>query len=92
MFSLWGRADMENLEKKKYEVFMEDAVGYKIRKWKYYLIEWCWKVIFSALGVFITVLLYNRCLFNPNCNTIVTIYFALLGLTCFFTQEYLWIN
>ncbi len=75
---------MENLEKKKYEVSPED-VKYKTPKWKYYLIEWGWKIIFSALGVFITVLLYDRCLFNPNCNTIVTIYFALLGLglTCF---------
>lgn len=76
MSSLRGKIEMEHLE-------YEGVEKIKSPKWRYYLIEWSIKLIFLGLGVFLTVLLYNKCLFNPNCNTIVTIYFALLGLTCF---------
>lgn len=76
MSSLRGEVKMEDLE---YDV--EDR-EYKPHKW-IYVTEWGIKIIFFSLGVFITVLLYNKCLFNSSCNTIVTIYFALLGLTCF---------
>ncbi len=55
---------------------------YKPRKLEW-LVEKGVKLFFLGVGVSISVLLYNNCLFNPNCNTIVTIYFALLGLACF---------
>lgn len=70
---------MESLDTKKYEISLGGDKEYEIPKWKYYLI----KFFFCCVGVFITVLLYHKCLFNPNCNTVVTIYLALLGLACF---------
>ncbi|MEW6609137.1 MAG: hypothetical protein AB1414_17125 [bacterium] len=67
---------MEDLE---YEVEKKEYTP----KRKYYLFEWMGRGIFFGLGVWISFILYNQCLFNPDCNTIVTIYFAVLGLTCF---------
>lgn len=81
MSSLWGEIEMEGLKEEiEYDGIENTA---KTSKKRYYFIEWSIKLIFVGLGVFITVLLYNKCLFNPNCNLIVTSYFALLGLTCF---------
>ncbi|MDI6780550.1 MAG: hypothetical protein QME49_00335 [bacterium] len=67
---------MEDLE---YEVTEEYK---KTPKW-IYCWEWGWKAIVLGIGIFITVLLYNKCLFNPNCNVVVAVYFALIGLACF---------
>ncbi|MEK7814111.1 MAG: hypothetical protein AAB296_10155 [Candidatus Desantisbacteria bacterium] len=64
---------------------LEDEVEtkkYRIPKWISYL-ECGRKLIIFGVGVFITVLLYNKCLFNPNCNVVVAVYFALIGLACF---------
>ncbi|MFH1564159.1 MAG: hypothetical protein ABIF11_12220 [Nitrospirota bacterium] len=77
---------MENLDNEEYET--ERNKEFILPRKKYYLIllmAWGIRLISLILGVCITGLLYYKCLFNPNCNTIVTIYFAILGLT-FFTQ------
>ena len=38
---------------------------------------------FFCFGVWILHILYYYCLFNPNTNNIVTVYFCLLSLGCF---------
>lgn len=81
MSSLWSKIGMENLDNEEYGT----ETKYKIPRWKYWLIEIGSKLLFILIGVGITILLYDKCLFNPKCNTVVTIYFAILGLT-FFTQ------
>ncbi|MEW6095464.1 MAG: hypothetical protein AB1567_02905 [bacterium] len=73
---------VDNNKEVEVEVLEKDQ-EYRNPKRRYYLIEWGLKLIFLGIGIFITILLYNKCLFNPNCNPIVTIYFTLLGLTCF---------
>lgn len=82
MSALSGKINMEDLNNEKYEISSKN-IKKKTPKWKYYLIEWCEKLIFVGIGIFITVLLYQKCLFNPACNTIISIYFAVLGLACF---------
>lgn len=75
---------MEDLNNEEYEISLKNIKD-ETPKWKYYLIEGSVKSIFVGGGIFITVLLYQKCLFNPAANTVVTIYFAVLGLA-FFAQ------
>lgn len=64
----------------------EDNVEYIIpakNKKKFNIILWVWKTVSLAAGIFISLLLYNKCLFCKDVNTIVTIYFSVIGLSCF---------
>ncbi|MEW6620504.1 MAG: hypothetical protein AB1422_14405 [bacterium] len=75
---------MENLDdKEEIEIIGRKDEEYEIPKGRYRLFEWSVKLVCLGVGIFITTLLYNKCLFNQNCNIIISVYFALLGLTFF---------
>ncbi|MFH1896818.1 MAG: hypothetical protein ABH886_01035 [Candidatus Desantisbacteria bacterium] len=76
---------MEDLDdNEKYEVEEENRT-YKILQSKGELILIGAKSFFFIVGVFITILLSGKLcnLFDPNYNTIATIYFAIVGLMFF---------
>lgn len=88
MSSLWSKIGMENLDEnqileKEKEYKPSKVIRFQSSKKVHYLIEVGTKFVFFTLGVSITILLYQKCLFNPQCNTVVTTYFALLGLLFF---------
>jgi len=59
------------------------VIGFQHSKKVHYLIEAGTKLVFFTVGISITILLYHKCLFNPNCNPVVTTYFAFLELLFF---------
>jgi len=73
---------MENLDK-IYEVEAKISIS----KRKYIISEFIVRLFYLSVGIFIAILLYHKCLFNPNCNIIVTIFFAIIGLSCFSSRR-----
>lgn len=78
-----GNLDENQVKGKEKEYKPYKVIRFQTSKKVHYLIEAGTKLVFLSLGVYITILLYQKCLFNPQCNTVVTTYFALLGLLSF---------
>lgn len=64
------------------EIDSDDKV-YKVNKKTYVLITSLFRLFYMAIGIWLGYLLYSQCLFNPEVNTFVVIYLALLSLACF---------
>lgn len=56
---------------------------FNVKKWVYNLIIWGRLVVYLTLGCGITWFIYDKCLFNPNANTVAVGFFALIALSCF---------
>lgn len=56
---------------------------YKLSKKWYLIFTIIGKGIYLLIGLYVSNRLYKECLFNPGCNPAVTIYFCVLGLSCF---------
>lgn len=41
------------------------------------------KIIWISIGLLISSLMYFECLHEEKCNTIATLFFAIIGLSCF---------
>ena len=73
---------IKQTEKEFFEIGKED-IEYQISSRRYYFVEFILKIIYSLIGGFISYLLYSKCLFNLDCNPIVTVFFSVLALSCF---------
>lgn len=58
-------------------------IVYDIPKWAIILITAFIKILLLCVGLSLAYLLYQKCLFNKECNQIVVIYFSILSLACF---------
>lgn len=56
---------------------------YKVRKGLYIAYTLSMKAIYLFIALFISYKLYKECLFDKECNLIVTTYFCVLGLAFF---------
>lgn len=64
------------------EIDSDDKV-YKVSKKTYAIVTAFFRLFYSGIGFWLGFLLYSQCLFNPNSNTFVVVYLALLSLACF---------
>lgn len=75
-------SNKERTSKTKYQISSRN-VEYYISAKKYYPVMFIGKIFHSSIGIFLTVLLYNQCLFNSECNIVVTVFLAILALSSF---------
>ena len=64
------------------EIDSDDKV-YKVSKRAYVVISMLFRLFYLSIGFWLGYVLYSQCLFNPNSNTFVVVYIALLSLACF---------
>jgi uncharacterized Tic20 family protein len=77
---------MEHIEDNKGRKFAigEENIEYQISAKIYYAIELIFKIMYLFVGAVISYyILYNICLVNFTCNSIVTFFFSILALSCF---------
>lgn len=56
---------------------------FKVPKWLFRLIIYGRILIYLVSGLYISYYIFDRCLFNPNCNDVAVAFFSLIALSCF---------
>jgi|GEM_PF-5765494 len=71
-------------KKEKYKVNLGTKhTVFNVKRWLYNLIVWGRFLIYLIVGIAISWFIYDKCLFDPNANTVAVGFFAVIALSCF---------